>query len=113
MFTLLTRLFIGVAVPLGLTIGKSVAVVVTDWREGVPVEQDSPVRPRYARGFGAMFPCIGVVDGLVNAQFGTLGLLVMAGLAGFVFSAGGTTAVLLLCRSEGIGAETPMLAVCP
>jgi uncharacterized membrane protein (DUF4010 family) len=49
----------------------------------------------------------------VNAQFGTLGLLVMAGLAGFVFSAGGTTAVLLLCRSEGIGAETAMLVVCP
>jgi uncharacterized membrane protein (DUF4010 family) len=51
------------------------------------------------------------VGGLVNAQFGTPGLLVTAGLAGFVFSAGGTIAVFLLCWSEGVGAETAMLAV--
>lgn len=111
-FTLSAPL-VGVAVPLGIVVvgGVAIAAYTADWNEPVELELDTPFRMRYALGFGAVFLLLIVVGGVASARFGALGLLVTAGLAGLVSSAGGTTTAVVLYRSGAVTEETATLAV--
>ncbi|MFB6118731.1 MgtC/SapB family protein [Halosegnis sp.] len=112
-FTLSTGPLTGVIIPLGIVVLGSVAVAAytADWTEQVEVPLETPFRLRYALGFGAVFLLLVVAGGVANTQFGTVGLLVTAALAGLVSSAGGTTSAVVLYRSGAISAETATLAV--
>jgi len=112
-FTLSSEPLLGVVAPLGLIILGSVAIAAftADWDATVEIELETPFRLRYALGFGAVFLVLVVAGGVANTQFGTVGLLVTAALAGLVSSAGGTTSAVVLYRSGTVSAEAATLAV--
>ena len=112
-FTLSSGPLLGVVVPLGVVVLGSVAIAAytADWDATVGIELETPFRLRYALGFGAVFLLLIVAGGVANTQFGTVGLLVTAALAGLVSSAGGTTSAVVLYRAGTVSAETATLAV--
>lgn len=112
-FTVSAGPLVGVVVPLGVLILGSIGVAASaaDWTEPFEVDLETPFRLRYALGFGAVFLVLIVAGGAANTQFGTIGLLVTAALAGLVSSAGGTTSAVVLYRSGAVSAETATLAI--
>ncbi|MEF8851059.1 MAG: MgtC/SapB family protein [Haloarculaceae archaeon] len=112
-FTLESGLLVGAVVPLGAVILGSVAIaaLITDWRENLEMDLESPFSMRNVLGFGGLFLVVVVAGGLAAGQFGTAGFYVTAALTGLVSSAGATTSAVLLYRGGPLTAEEAVFAV--